>query len=124
MTAGSHPALGIFGGTFDPIHRGHMAMASSAVQGYGLDRLLLVPASTLSHHIAALVKADLLLQDRRGRKVICMANYTAMNGLVAYMTEPCCTGVEVSKDGAANSAAAVSVLSSHSNQPKKPLPSL
>jgi len=44
MTAGSHPVMGIFGGTFDPIHRGHMAMASSAVQSYGLDRLILVPA--------------------------------------------------------------------------------
>ncbi len=41
---GSHPALGIFGGTFDPIHRGHLAMARSAVERYGLDRLLLVPA--------------------------------------------------------------------------------
>jgi len=70
-----------------------------------LQRLLEVPASTLSHHIAALVKADLLLQDRRGREVICMANYAAMNDLVAYLTEQCCTGVRASRntqlDGAA-----------------------
>jgi nicotinate-nucleotide adenylyltransferase len=44
MTVASPPALGIFGGTFDPIHRGHMAMARRAVERFGLDRLLLVPA--------------------------------------------------------------------------------
>ena len=59
-----------------------------------LQRLLGVPGSTLAHHIAALVKADLLLQERRGREVICAANYGVMNGLVAYLTEQCCAGVE------------------------------
>lgn len=63
-----------------------------------LQRLLDVPASTLSHHMAALVKADLLLQDRRGREVMCMANYAAMNDLITYLTEQCCTGVAVSED--------------------------
>jgi nicotinate-nucleotide adenylyltransferase len=36
--------LGIFGGTFDPIHRGHVAIARRTVQRFGLDRLLVVPA--------------------------------------------------------------------------------
>lgn len=40
----TQPSLGIFGGTFDPIHHGHLAMARAAVGRYGLDRLLLVPA--------------------------------------------------------------------------------
>jgi len=44
MTAGSQAALGVFGGTFDPIHLGHVAMARCAVERYRLDRLLLVPA--------------------------------------------------------------------------------
>ncbi len=70
-----------------------------------LQRLLKVPASTLSHHIAALLKAGLLLQDRRGREVMCMANYKAMNGLVAYLTEQCCTGIEVLEDTQTKGAA-------------------
>jgi ArsR family transcriptional regulator, arsenate/arsenite/antimonite-responsive transcriptional repressor len=67
-----------------------------------LQRLLGVPASTLAHHIAALVKADLLLQERRGREVICAANYEVMNGLVAYLTEQCCAGVAIAEDALAS----------------------
>lgn len=67
-----------------------------------LQRFLEVPASTLSHHIAALVRADLLIQDRRGREVMCTANFAVMNQLVAYLTEQCCTGVAISEDAEVN----------------------
>jgi DNA-binding transcriptional ArsR family regulator len=63
-----------------------------------LQRLLAVPASTLAHHVAALVKAGLVEQERRGREVICFANYEAMNRIVGYLTEACCVGVEVGAD--------------------------
>lgn len=55
MTMGSHPALGIFGGTFDPIHCGHLAMVRSTVERYGLDRLLLVPAWQPPHKTDAVL---------------------------------------------------------------------
>ena len=35
--------LGIFGGTFDPIHRGHLHLAREFFQRLELDSLLLVP---------------------------------------------------------------------------------
>ena len=35
---------GVFGGTFDPIHVGHLAVASAAVHELGLDRVLFVVA--------------------------------------------------------------------------------
>ena len=60
-----------------------------------LQRLLAAPASTLAHHVAALVKAGLVVQERRGREVICFANYEAMNRIVGYLTDACCAGVEV-----------------------------
>lgn len=60
-----------------------------------LQRLLAVPASTLAHHVAALVKAGLVDQERRGREVICFANYETMNRIVGYLTEACCAGVDV-----------------------------
>jgi len=36
--------LAIFGGTFDPIHKGHLAIARKAVRHFRLERVLFVPA--------------------------------------------------------------------------------
>jgi len=35
--------VAFFGGTFDPIHRGHLAIASAAVSAFALDRVLFAP---------------------------------------------------------------------------------
>lgn len=42
-------AMGILGGTFDPPHRGHLAMAHVAAEGVGLDRVFLAPAAQPPH---------------------------------------------------------------------------
>ncbi|MGA9507827.1 MAG: nicotinate-nucleotide adenylyltransferase [Candidatus Sulfotelmatobacter sp.] len=41
--------IGLFGGTFDPIHRGHLALARAAGERYKLGRVLFVPASIPPH---------------------------------------------------------------------------
>ncbi|AGY60234.1 nicotinate (nicotinamide) nucleotide adenylyltransferase [Gloeobacter kilaueensis] len=41
--------LCIFGGTFNPVHRGHLAMARAACKQFDLDRLLWVPAGQPPH---------------------------------------------------------------------------
>ena len=41
--------IGIYGGTFDPIHRGHMAAAQTAAKLLELDKLLLIPAGIPPH---------------------------------------------------------------------------
>jgi nicotinate-nucleotide adenylyltransferase len=35
--------IAFFGGTFDPIHRGHLAIASAAADAFALDRVLFAP---------------------------------------------------------------------------------
>ncbi len=50
--------LGVFGGTFDPPHIGHLALAEWAREALALDRVLFVPAGTPPHKRAARAGAD------------------------------------------------------------------
>jgi nicotinate-nucleotide adenylyltransferase len=52
--------LGVYGGTFDPIHDGHLAVARAARDAHRLDRLLLVPSARPPHKSGA----DASDQDR------------------------------------------------------------
>ncbi|MPZ31594.1 MAG: metalloregulator ArsR/SmtB family transcription factor [Rhodospirillales bacterium] len=58
-----------------------------------IQRLLGVPATTLGHHLGTLAAAGLVSQDRRGREVICTANFKAIGEVLAYVKEECCAGV-------------------------------
>lgn len=50
--------IGILGGSFNPIHNGHLAMAEAARAAHGLDRVLLVPAARPPHKRDDLAPAD------------------------------------------------------------------
>lgn len=41
--------IGLFGGTFDPVHRGHLALARAARERCNLSRVLFVPANIPPH---------------------------------------------------------------------------
>jgi nicotinate-nucleotide adenylyltransferase len=41
--------IALYGGTFDPVHDGHLAVARSLVELFALDGLLFVPAHTAPH---------------------------------------------------------------------------
>lgn len=66
--------IGLFGGSFDPIHRGHFALAQAAAERFSLRRVLFVPANLPPHkrkqpltpfiHRYAMVA--LATQDERG----------------------------------------------------------
>ena len=44
--------IALFGGTFDPVHNGHLTMAREAVRRCALDRILLIPAGRPPHKSA------------------------------------------------------------------------
>ena len=54
-----------------------------------------LPASTLSHHLRALVQAGLVIQEKRGREVFNKPDFDAMASVTAFLTKECCTGVEL-----------------------------
>jgi nicotinate-nucleotide adenylyltransferase len=41
--------IGIFGGTFDPIHHGHLILARDAIEQLALDELIFIPAALSPH---------------------------------------------------------------------------
>ncbi len=51
-----------------------------------------LPASSLSFHLAHLMRAGLIEQRRESRSLIYSADFAAMNGLVGFLTENCCGG--------------------------------
>ena len=57
----------MLGGTFDPIHNGHLALAEAAIECARLDRVLLVPSSRPPHRrpARAPVEDRLAMETRR-----------------------------------------------------------
>jgi nicotinate-nucleotide adenylyltransferase len=41
--------VGVLGGSFDPVHRGHLALACHALRTLGLDRVMLLPCADPPH---------------------------------------------------------------------------
>ena len=44
--------LGLYGGTFDPIHHGHLILARDAIEQLGLERIVFLPAAISPHKLA------------------------------------------------------------------------
>src|SRR5271166_5967305 len=50
-----------------------------------------VPPSSLSFHVQHLHRAGLVTQRRLSRQLIYAADFAAMNGLVRFLTDNCCS---------------------------------
>ncbi len=49
LSGGSLGKIGLFGGTFNPIHNGHLAAAAAVWSRFGLDRVILIPSASPPH---------------------------------------------------------------------------
>lgn len=72
--AAQHPAgaaIGILGGTFDPVHFGHLRAAVEALEKLGLDELRLLPAGSPPHRSDTVADAAQRLQMLRLATACC-----------------------------------------------------
>lgn len=51
--------VGIMGGTFDPIHLGHLAMAEAAREIFALDEVLFIPSARPPHKVSKMVAPEM-----------------------------------------------------------------
>ena len=65
--------VGIFGGSFDPVHIEHIRVAQAAIQTLGLDRLLIMPAYAPPH------KKGRVLADNHARLEACKMAFSEMD---------------------------------------------
>ena len=49
--------IGLFGGTFNPIHLGHLRAAVEVEDGFGLDKLILIPSALPPHKTSGIAVA-------------------------------------------------------------------
>jgi len=51
-------AIGILGGTFDPVHNAHLAMARAALEHLKLDKILFIPTGTTRYRNPAIASGE------------------------------------------------------------------
>ena len=71
------------------VRAGEDGLPVGALQGR-----LAIAASTLSHHLRALIQAGVLEQTRDGRTLICRARYDQIQGLAAFLVSECCADMD------------------------------
>jgi len=71
------------------------ALVQAGPQGMAASKIAEVVGaapSSLSFHLKEMAHAGLIGSRHEGRFVIYSANFSAMNGLIGYLTENCCGG--------------------------------
>lgn len=79
----------------------YRALVRAGRAGMPVGRLqehLKIPASTLSHHVKALVSVGLISQVREGTTLVCHAEYDTMRALVDFLVAECCVDEKQCKD--------------------------
>lgn len=49
-----------------------------------------MPPSTLAHHLRFLTEGGLIIQEKRGRQIINIANFSQMRALAEFLMSECC----------------------------------
>lgn len=63
-----------------------------------IQKVLGIPASTLSHHLSRMVKVGLIRQEKHSRTIVCIPEYKHLDNLIAFLQQECCHGIQVEQD--------------------------
>ncbi len=89
MTKAEINRIGIMGGTFDPIHHGHLITAQSVALQRNLDKILFIPCSTSPHKIdvnstPANNRLDMVKLAIKGLNKFSVSDYEIKNKGISY----------------------------------------
>ena len=84
--------IGIFGGTFNPIHYGHLRVAEEVRQVFALQKIYLVPSARPPHKgetgvVAAEHRLAMVRRARRGNPFFGSSSYECRKGGTSYSVE-------------------------------------
>jgi DNA-binding transcriptional ArsR family regulator len=77
-----------------------VAAGSAGLSAGTIGGRLGLPGATASFHLKELRQAGLIDRRRAGRSLVYAADFSAMNGLVDYLTENCCGGARCPRSDA------------------------
>lgn len=85
----SKSRIGIFGGSFDPVHTGHLAVAIRAIEQLELDRLYVIPAYLPPHKVSSKtspfeIRMRWLEMAFEGIDKACVSDYERERGGISY----------------------------------------
>ncbi|HRX82328.1 MAG TPA: adenylyltransferase/cytidyltransferase family protein, partial [Pirellulaceae bacterium] len=88
----SNDKLGIFGGSFDPIHYGHLLLAETCREQCQLDRVLFVPAAVPPHKqsremTSARARIEMVRLAIGGHEQLALTTMEIDRGGVSYTVE-------------------------------------
>lgn len=84
--------LGIYGGTFNPIHCAHLTVAENAMEQFGLDRVMFLPNATPPHKMcnsmaSAADRLEMVKLAVSGNERFFVSDYEISRGGISYTFE-------------------------------------
>ena len=81
--------IGIYGGSFNPVHKGHIHLAETAVRDFGLDMVYFVPSKISPHrsseeYVSGDDRLEMLRIATSGKKFFRVSDYELRSDRVSY----------------------------------------
>jgi len=108
QTAERKGKIGLLGGTFDPVHNGHLAVAKHVQRALGLDSILFIPASLPPHKAGHADGMDISSFNHR---------YAMLEGATAEFGPFIVSGIEAKRSAPSYSIDTINILASGLEEP-------